>query len=124
MEPNKRHDHSALALALATKDKGQQDNLDAEDGQDDPSCRVADDRLPIQARVLLGILKGRLCGKPYCWPGQKLLAEQIGISEGRIRVWIKFLADAGLIEIQRTQSTNRYWIPPRSRPLENERCSL
>jgi hypothetical protein len=80
--------------------------------------------LPPRAELLFQILVRSLCGKKYCWPGQKKLAAELGISGRQVIRLIALLETSGKIEIERTNRTNTYWIPPRQVTPMSPICHL
>lgn len=89
----------------------------------DSSTDVGNGTLPPRAEVLLQVLI-RYCGsRRYCWPSQKRLAADLGISLRQVVHWIAFLADAGRIEIEHSNRTNRYWIPPRTKDFQEKKTA-
>ena len=84
-----------------------------QDGMREQEAAEQKVKLPLRAEVLMRILI-RYCGvKRYCWPSQKKLAAEMGISTRQVSFWITYLDEADCIEVERTNRTNRYWIPSR-----------
>jgi hypothetical protein len=81
-----------------------------------PTKKVSQ-RLPSRAEVLLNTLRGFLGKNYYCWPSRATLAKELGIAPRTVSFWLRHLADAGLIEIEITGRTSKYWIPPRHATL-------
>lgn len=85
--------------------------------------------ISLEARVLYAFLWTRKNGENVAWPGQKYLAEQLGVGERSIRRYLDELKKEGLIEVEQQglKKTNRYFLtgqnghsrtatPVRSRP--------
>ena len=68
--------------------------------------------LSLEARILYGILFTRANGENMAWPGQKSMADNLGVSERGIRRYLDELKKAGLIKSQRLgmKKTNRYFV--------------
>lgn len=71
-----------------------------------------DSSLSIGARMLYGAFKSFAWQAETCWPGLKLLAEQLGVNERTVRNYVSELVEAGLISVHRRGlgMTNRYII--------------
>src|ERR1043166_6977867 len=71
--------------------------------------------LPLRARELLKLLRGRQGKNNCCWPSQELIAHDLGIGVRQVQKWVAVLVEAGMLEVERTnmRSVNRYFVPPR-----------
>ena len=82
--------------------------------------------LPFQAAALMEVLEKRIGKNECCWPSQEILAQDMGLCVRQIQHWIKFLVDAGLIEIKRMSRTkagrhvNHYFILPNLTPMRGQ----
>jgi len=77
-----------------------------------PKHILAMHELPLEARMVYAILWTRSNGENVAWPGQKKIADELGIGERSVRRYLEKLRGAGLIEIERqgNNRTNRYLI--------------
>ena len=75
-----------------------------------PKEIMAMHQLSLEARIVYAILWTRSNGDNICWPGQKSIAENLGVGERSIRRYLGELLKEGLIEVERKglRMTNRY----------------
>jgi len=75
--------------------------------------------LPLEARCVYGILFTRMNGDNVAWPGQKNIAETLGVGERSVERYVRLLKDKGLIEVEKggNGGTNRYYIPSQTRQI-------
>lgn len=68
--------------------------------------------LSVQSRLIYAILWTRMNGDNIAWPGQKYLAENVGIGVRMVQRYLGELKEAGLIEVERQgrRRTNRYFL--------------
>ena len=69
---------------------------------------VLDLRIPTTAKLLYCFLLDYAWGKNFCFPGQGVLAQQMGVNRFQINRLIKELEKSGLISIKRTGRSNKY----------------
>jgi len=58
---------------------------------------LSNPKIPSGAKLVLYNLIERLGGKRYCWPSQKRIAQDIGLSERQIRYHLAKLKKMGII---------------------------
>lgn len=77
-----------------------------------PKAIFSKREISLEARVLYGILFTRANGENVAWPGQKNLAETMGIGERSVRRYLDELKQHDLIESERLgmKRTNRYFL--------------
>jgi len=95
-----------------------------------PNDLLEDNTIVAPARLLYIILLKYAWNKNQVFPGQKRLAESMGVDDRTIRTYLKILEEHGLISIQRQglTKTNLYtlhkWISPtpkrRNNPLKSD----
>lgn len=68
--------------------------------------------LSLEARIVYSILWTRANGDNVAWPGQKYIAEILGVGERSVRRYLDELKNYGLIEVERQglKKTNRYFL--------------
>lgn len=75
-----------------------------------PNLILNDPNLSVGAKIVYAKFLQYAWEKNYCYPGQKRLGEEIGLSEGRVSQLIKELVEAGLLTVKRRglNQTNMY----------------
>jgi predicted ArsR family transcriptional regulator len=68
--------------------------------------------LPLRAARVLGLVVFRIGENEDTWWSQKELADDLGVCDRTVRRWLVYLVNCGLIQMQKTQSTNRYRATP------------
>lgn len=58
---------------------------------------LSNPKIPSGAKLVLYNLIERLCGKRYCWPSQKRIAQDVGLSERQVRYHLAKLKNMGII---------------------------
>ena len=58
-----------------------------------PAVVMRDTALPMSARMLYGLLTWKSNGEARCWPTNRTLAEELGLSQGRVSALLALLED-------------------------------
>jgi DNA-binding transcriptional ArsR family regulator len=77
-----------------------------------PNNILLDPRLTCQARLCYAILKSYAWQKDNSFPGQAKLAEQMGLTDRSVRVYLTELVECGLVTVERrgVKQTNIYYL--------------
>ena len=75
-----------------------------------PKVIFAQKEVSLEARFVYAILWTRANGENVAWPGQKYIAETMGVGQRSVRRYLDELRENGLIEVERQglNRTNRY----------------
>ena len=65
-----------------------------------PAVVMRDTALPMSARMLYGLLTWKSNGEARCWPTNRTLAEELGLSQGRVSALLALLEEYGHIEME------------------------
>ena len=65
-----------------------------------PAVVMRDTALPMSARMLYGLLTWKSNGEARCWPTNRTLAEELGLSQGRASALLALLEEYGHIEME------------------------